>query len=138
MAPLMDMGPIVAAEDTGSYTLIRRAAGAYDPATGTFSDPTEVESTIQAQVVPNANVADDEIPTAAGAISTDRIQVIVAADQLGGVALACTDVVGETLADRLLYQGKTYLAINTLDYIESGGFSVAQFAALSKEMEGTA
>lgn len=145
MMPL-DLGFVVDALATGRYTLVRRTAGAYDPTTGNYADPTEVTSVVEGHVVPNATDADDEIPLPGGNTSTDRVTGTFSLAQLGGVAIICTDAEAGKLADRLLYPcdaagaplpaSKTYEAINTLDYLQAGGFSSAQFRAVHTGLEG--
>lgn len=118
---------------TGRYRIIRRSPGGVDGSGHELPAITTVLEDVPGVVHPAANVADDEQRNKSGSWSTDRIIGRFELADLGGIALAGTDVTA--LADRIEYQGKIYEAVNTLDFGEAGGYSECQFAAIGRTLE---
>jgi hypothetical protein len=129
---LLDVSDVVEALGTGSYTVIRRAPGAVDT-DGKVLPPVESTVTISAVVLPEPSLADDEQRHMAGGWSTDRIMVF--AKPQVGLDTSFTATETGKLADRIIYQGKTYEVTDTLDWEESGGYYQARFGIVDLSVE---
>lgn len=129
---LLDVSDVVDALGTGTYTVIRRTPGVVD-SDGKVLPPSETTVTISAVVLPEPSLADDEQRHMAGGWSTDRIMVF--AKPQAGLSSAFTATETGRLADRIVYQGKTYEVTDTLDWEESGGYYQARFGIVDLNVE---
>ncbi len=119
----LDLGFIVDAFTTGTYVLTRRTLPVNVDGIFVESDPT-VE-TIRAAIYPEPSLADDQQHSPSGDFSDDRIMVFAQ-----GLSAPLTTSADPSLGDRIAYQGKTYGATDSLDWVESGGFTQARFGII--------
>lgn len=135
--PLFDLSDVIASLPTGSYTLIRRVAGGFDPLTGKVLPAVETEVQLtDVTVLPEPSLANDELKLRAGSSSDDRLMAWVPIAQLAGEALRASDPTTGQMADRIIYGGKIYEVTDSLDWSEAGGYSQARFGIYARSVEG--
>jgi hypothetical protein len=129
MSTLLDMSDVIESM-AETITLIRRPAAILDEDGYAIQLPETTEQ-VRAVVEPAPSLANDEQRSMPGAHSTDRVNACV----LGlDRPIECSSP--ENRGDRIIYNGKTYEAADSLDWKRLGNYSWARFEVVDTRVEG--